>query len=134
MAATPLQAEKIHKPTARSGRTRWNRGARRRRGAILTIALIVLVIAGVGAIQDALVEHVGGTVVGDVASDAYGVWGFVLAVTGDQPRAIEAYSRALRLSPKSVALYYLRGLARTLHGDHAAAIDDYTAVAELNPS
>ncbi len=48
--------------------------------------------------------------------------------------AIEDYTKAIEIEPKSVFAYRLRGDAKSELGDYQGAIDDYTKAIEIYPN
>jgi serine/threonine-protein kinase len=53
---------------------------------------------------------------------------------GEHAAAIENYSRAIELDPKSVRAYNNRGVARHARGDLAGGVEDWTRAIELDPN
>lgn len=51
----------------------------------------------------------------------------------DRQGAINAYSKALKASPKFFLAYFCRGYERSVLGDHNGAIADYSSAIEINP-
>jgi tetratricopeptide (TPR) repeat protein len=65
-------------------------------------------------------------------TDAYMVRGLAYADLGQQERAVEDFTKAIRLKPNAI-LYNLRGLAYGNQGQYQLAITDYNEAIRLQP-
>ncbi|MCY7275518.1 MAG: tetratricopeptide repeat-containing serine protease family protein, partial [Phormidesmis sp. CAN_BIN44] len=68
---------------------------------------------------------------GDLKIYAYNNRGATRADLGDKQGALEDYTQAIRLDPKSAAAYYSRGIVRFNLGDKQGAIEDSTQAIRL---
>jgi tetratricopeptide (TPR) repeat protein len=59
--------------------------------------------------------------------------GYLLALSGDQMGAVEAYSKVLEMKPQDAPAFYSRGAAYFGLGSYWQAIKDFTRAIELNP-
>ncbi len=55
-------------------------------------------------------------------------------VDGKRRKAIEAYTRAIKLDPKSAKAFVGRGVAYNELGEHKKAVKDFTKAIELDPT
>jgi lipoprotein NlpI len=63
----------------------------------------------------------------------YNSRGNALYDKGDYEKAIDDYTRAIKIDPKHARVYYNRGLASKNKGDYERAIEDYTRTIEIDP-
>lgn len=70
---------------------------------------------------------------GDKLAEIFNDRGLAHRLKGDIDRAIQDYSQAIKLNPKSAITYNNRGVAYDKKGDYERAIADYDQAIKLNP-
>ncbi len=99
---------------------------------VKAILLAGLTYANLGQLDEAI-SHTQKAAELDPSYSSFYHLGMMHAVANDFPEALEAFDRALGLSPESFMAEYQKGLVYAAREDYGQAIESYTKALKLNP-